>query len=648
MAGVASFDPVGVELFKACSDALHCDEFLSTSQFDVFKVQGAGHFGARKIDAHFIATGHNTLSECIAALPRSPNDSFSVDEIIGICERFVDLQVARLNGHPAITTVLTSIYMQKSFEIESPILKFMFQIFSGVCYQLERFVNSISPKAQDQCYWTFCREIDQNFTVFDSGQIRAELSEISIPEELRRLAEFEIAFSEYLENPRVVAIPDATSAFAPVWNDIGIDRLIRYRNGSPTGAPPYVPIPPHAEAVVLFQGLISDLAENRSLCSEIMDVATLFERIITWNDSKPHLSFSRLVLTFLICNTFDNVIPFGELATDKYVHREFSAIYLHPKFFSCELFSTFVEVFQAVFGQIVERLVSPIPVAQRFLSDEGSKTWATLQKQGYSIFVTYVPDGELPRCRSKEHKSAAAMIYAFWGTQIAAQLLFQIYRWGDAISLYSVRDLPILMYCLDSIAQTASVSYRQFRLAKAVYNVRTSRSKNTVWTRTEEEVMQQLKREPQIPEEYLWLGIAHVLTGVLQMYRLFRLWHNFDVAPGQFFNEKQVFDERVKPVALMAHFKPLEYDNFVKVMTLEDTPAGIGMALAEAGRKFTTARTTLGEYVKFGGAKGNALFRGAFGAAVSNAAILGKLSSDKRFTVDLQRGFIFPCFKLCE
>jgi hypothetical protein len=178
--------------------------------------------------------------------------------------------------------------------------------------------------------------------------------------------------------------------------------------------------------------------------------------------------------------------------------------------------------------------------------------------------------------------------------------------------------------------------------------VRSKRGKtNKMWTRTEEEVLQQFRRQPVTPPEILWHALFLLTDATFQMCELFRTWRAFDLAAGEFFNEKLVFDERALPIGRTAHFQALKYDTFLKDAASTNDPSLDQPVLKELTSLFNRAKTELADYVKAGGSKENPRFRRAFASAVTNLALLPKVTRDKRFTVDPQKGMLFPHFKIC-
>ena len=87
------------------------------------------------------------------------------------------------------------------------------------------------------------------------------------------------------------------------------------------------------------------------------------------------------------------------------------------------------------------------------------------------------------------------MVFPYWSTQIAARLLWIMFRWGDKSEIYSDRDIPSLTYLLEVVMQTSAIVYNRDRLADAVYRTPAGRSKVT--PRKESDILRRVGGDPE-------------------------------------------------------------------------------------------------------------------------------------------------------
>jgi hypothetical protein len=624
------FEEISMELFKDCADAFEFDEFLCTPEFKAFDATTATHIGSERLDAHALAAGHNTLDECITTFPRHLSDSLSTEDIIGICERFVDLQVARLDGHSAFTTVLTSIYIQRSVFIENPILRTMFTIFSGACFRLEAAQQVFRNEIIMNSYWNFFPDFSNYFSPFDAADLDLSI----LPDELQRLASFELALCEYLRDPRYAPIPDVTNAFSPISCDLGIDPLCHYRHSSPK-PPRAVPIPTHAQSISLLYGFIADLSTMRSISSQIIPLDSLLEGIINLNDSGDLLNFTRLLIPYL---TYDRGF-FGQMNADDYLQRELSPFFISPSFFKHQRYPVLVELFKRSVIQLAEILISPKCCACKYLAKP--KLWESFQACGWNIYLDSREDP--PKCENARHADAAGKTFSSWATSIATVYLLQGYLWSDELNIFTPFDVLILTHGLTRLARAGEGVHEIFRIASAVF---TSRAK-----KTEGEVNRQLKKFPPKPAEILWTALLIVWRTSAEIASAINAWGKFD--RGQFYHEEKVFELRMRPIADARFIEALSYMKFEENQVLPPKPnftpdAYDAMLKIGLAMNLDAAKAKLLEFVRAGGDRQNEVFREAFACVINNRELIGKLTRDGRFTLEKKKhGNLFPCFKRC-
>ena len=101
------FDEVPKSLFERCTEQMMQNEIIYNKNFDTKSAMSSLEVSGKRLDSHFIANGHHSISDSISSGTPAPMESLSDDELCGICGKFIDLQVSRINGYEAYTNILT-------------------------------------------------------------------------------------------------------------------------------------------------------------------------------------------------------------------------------------------------------------------------------------------------------------------------------------------------------------------------------------------------------------------------------------------------------------------------------------------------------------------------------------------------------------
>jgi hypothetical protein len=640
---MTEWEPLDLSILRECSEALRPDEILYTDSFNVLAAMNAADFGTPRLDAHLAALHHNSLEESLSSSPPLPDSSATPEEILQICSKFLDLQAARLQGHLPATTILTSLYLQPRYSISHPILRFLFRVFSSTSAAIEIFASRVCSSHCRSMYWQVTDSTEKDLSRVEDSILRSELSEFSLSPELYHLVEFEISFSEFLSDPINAPLPpNLEFPFEPT--EIGVDPLFRYRDIPPSDPPPLSHIPSHETAMLIFKQLFEDIVNVRSFIHEDIKLVELIHEICVWNESREIVNFARLVaLVFVLGFIGEDPLILGKVTPLELLTRELTAIFMPRKFLNARPFRDIVEnVFPPVFAQVIGCILSPIPIAHGSLPSHGVALWGTLQSQGYETFHQIIPSGELPRCKSKDHQLAAAMMYPIWGLMISVELLLAEYRWGEICELYTVRDLSVMLYCLHHVTRTAAIAYERARLGKSVFLVKNNSKKTAVWTRTEKEVLLIFEKEVKSNTEKLMGALCAVLRGNFNIVRILRNWGTLEGLTALSFSEEGLFVERAKVVNTTPHFEMLSYHEFVQEIGMEGERERVVMQ--EAEKLFQKGKTELIAWVGTTGKKTDPLFRDALGSALAGSQFLKQMSRGKQVCLKNPGKVLFPIF----
>lgn len=630
------FDEVPKSLFERCTEQMMQNEIIYNKNFDTKSAMSSLEVSGKRLDSHFIANGHHSISDSISSGTPAPMESLSDDELCGICGKFIDLQVSRINGYEAYTNILTSVYIMKNCEIKNPILKFMFKCFSSTSYQIEDFAFKLQIGNSS---WRYNLGYMNALEKYDFDELEKELNELKLPEVLKKLALFEINFGKFLDNPfehelnQEVVVPEQT-------NNLGIDMYLKYRDSPPANAPTKPHIYPHEESIEILNRFVKEIAEVKKLFANEMMLSDLISTIQKWNEECDHVSLARFITYYLILEKTEPTKYFNKVTPEQYLKNELKAYHIHQKFFENQKYSELVSYFNIVLVTLVQKLVSPIPTCHLSLSDTCSHIWCFMQYKGFELQTEALKPTDFPRCSSKEQQMIASNVYPLWSSHIASQLLMIIFRWGYLSDLYSDKDMHIIMYCFEIASKTSKVSLSQYRVADAVYRTVNNTHKNSI--RNEKDVNRKIK-EKTIEELYYEI-LDDYYNGMFNMFKLVNYWNCFEVKRGNYFNEEKIFENRVYPINKMAHFSKLEYKEFKKSFDFE-YKGYEQIFKQEITRYFTKAINGIKSYRAIKGSLNEELSI-IFRSSISNNLALAKLTDKSKVKLIKPPTQPYPYFEI--
>ena len=630
-------EKIPVELFRDCASAMKVDEFIKCDKFEPKAALSAADFSGKRVDAYALAKGHITFEEVMQNLGDVPNENATTEQILGICGKFVDLQASRIDGHAAMTNIFTTIYMQKEFEIKHPVLKFMFKLFTHTSKRIEQFAARVFVNESSFRFWLLISpEMFEELEEANDDELRAELESLKLDPALEGLAKFELALAEFMVNP---GEKDLVCEFvAPsVSSDVGCDKLMRYRDASPSTTPNWEHVPDHDKAIGMMKQFIEEVAEVKKALSELKPIDEFLEVLAAWNESREHLGLTRVLALHLLVGCVGPREKLLGKATSDYIMEDLKQHHIPHKFFQSEDYEAFLEMTTNILVDIFISMLLPMPMTHRHLT-RSIKLWAYVQGQGYSIFETECMS-ECPRCKDKNHQHMASMIFPFWSTQIAARLLWIMFRWGDKSEVYSDRDIPSLTYLLEVVMQTSAIVYNRDRLADAVYRTPAGRSKVT--PRKESDIQRRI--QPITQKEQLTSIQSDILGCCMTLEKVLVNWENLEINQGQFFDEEHLFDIRRDPMAGLSHLQPPQYKKYRDDIKLSET------ALEETAKglekKFAAVKESLMSYIKTTHDQ-TPIVKEMMKCVLTNTVLCKTLSKENKYCLAKGTSFIFPCFAL--
>lgn len=633
---MSDWKELDLTLFNDCAGQMGYSDYLFTEDFETKRAMNSLEVGRIKLDSHMHQKGQYTVDEYLANVA-VPDENITSEEIIAICSRFADFQANRFEGYNILTNVLTCVYLQKGFEIKNPVLKFVFKCFNHCIHSVEKFVNTIGLFNIPS--WLISLKYDEYFNEdCTDDELQEEYKNISLPEEIKSLIEFEMKFAKFIQDPFHneiefdVTIPDKIT-------NVGFAPYLHYRDLSPSNPVPKPSNPDHAATQGIFSKLIDECKDVKQQITECK-LDEVLVKLAMWNESSEHVALSRFVALSMVLPLDSNDMTFFGIPFKTYLRNDLIAFNIPTMFFDYKEFPEFADTTYKSLTFICRFFIMPTPTAHSRLILNGAQYWGYIQTQGFEIYRTAVPAKHVPKCQNLDHSRAASMLFPLWSTQIGSIILYYIYRWGFKNGVYSERDLGIELHLLELATKTETLALLQHRIAEAVFKSKTQKKKAVHLVKVQDvNKYQQSASAKEVFNEIL----SEYYSACFQTWRLITFWKNIDVKYGPYFSEEPLYNLRKQPANSMMHFQVLEYNEYSKIFNNEKD---IEFIKKSTTIRFTNARSLLAKYLKMDGAikspENSLLMR----SIVSNSIFISKLTQESKAKVDFQTHYAFPIFSV--
>jgi hypothetical protein len=559
---------LSIDLFRECSDFLRFDEIISAGM-DTKASMTALDLGNPRIDSHLIAHGIFDITDLSGVF--LPDESITADEVRKILGFLFDCQIARLAGFSLFQNVLTCIYLQQNFVIKNPILRTLLYAFIPAQIAIEAFGRGIGHLFQPG--WTVEHTDSVCFLpVVNIDDVERELLVLRASEsDLRDLVEFslfQISFARYLR-----AGEGRLDFVAPpsVAEPIGFVPEIHYRQLPIHTPPPRQYIPTHDEARRLFQSFIDDLSGIASF-PRVCSVRELIRRSYDWSQAHDNaLNFTRM--WFL-----NHIFPLGEEPViydepfGNWFRRDLLEHHCPSSSFEHEKFDSIAEQMFQVARQTIRACVAPSMQGHRFLCDQICRIWSYLQQTFALYRLELVRPNVLPKVSFEEHATILQNPFTIWSVLPAADITRYVFELGIANGIYGERDWPFLFAALGEAYSSIAQFSKKTRLLDAIYAASAKNKPNKKSGRVlpvrDAEVAKALA--PETPEELEAAGLSDYLFGCFHVIRFCRkVGAAVPLRELLFYNEKDVYKERIKAVSTLLQVGVWKYDGFASAFQYE-------------------------------------------------------------------------------
>jgi hypothetical protein len=564
--------PVSTDLFRECSELLQFDEILSAG-IDTKASMTALDLGNPRIDSHLIAGGIFDISDLSSAF--LPDESITGDEMRQIVGFLFDCQVARLGGFSLLQNVLTCVYLQHNFVVKNAVLRTLLYAFVPAQVEIEAFGRRAGNMFQPG--WKIEHTDSVSFLpAVDIDDVERELLRLRVVESgLRDLVEFalfQIRFARYLlagEGPLDFVAPP------PVAAPIGFVPEIHYRHLPIHTPPPRQYIPAHDEAQRVFEGFLADLAGIASF-PRVRSIRELVRRSYEWSQAHVDaLNFTRMWFLNHIFPRGDTPVIYDEPFGD-WFRRDLLDRHCPSLSFEHEKFNSITEQMFSLAQQTVRACVVPSMQGHRTFCDQICRVWGYIQQTFVHYRLELVRANVLPNMSFEEHATILQNPFTIWSVLPAADITRYVFELGIASGIYGERDWPFLFAALGEAYSAIAQFSQKTRILDAIYAAsaknKPNRKSGRVLPLRDADVGKALA--PETPEELDAAGLSDHLFGCFHIVRFCRkVGAAAPLSEMLFYNEKDVYEERIRAVSTLLQVGVWKYDQFATAFQYENHSA---------------------------------------------------------------------------
>ena len=514
-------------LFTECCKQLKSDEFIYTDDFSPIYSRFAFEVGNPKFDAFPLF--YNIQSDNMEI----PNKNATIEEIIDIAGYFLDQQVKRLNGESSWSTILTSVYIHKSFHIENPILEFIFKTFSSATIELERYFSSCAF-TNNLPFFETNQEIENIVNYYELKKLEHNFDKLYkvLPEELSDLYRFETGLIDLIKEPEKdfifqnedkIKLPETSKClgFSPLLHLTKVFPKSKnlYSENSELHQTTLALVNDFVLDIKLIHNIISKLENRLKYHSNKENILMkLIKEISEWNQKSSHLLFTRYIF-FSIFSRF-NLPKLFEIDINVYGFT--------IGFIQTQSFKNASVIFHSAYLSLLSKLILPLPLCQKYLKKDAFITLYSFQENAYKLYNSGINGKICLKCQLNEHQDIVNKRFSFWLTSHSNYLFYLTLKNDFYLGLYGINDYSIVYYLLEFACLNCASSLDQLRTVRALVPFMKKSTKKT-------QQIPAIDIEDRTPEMSYILQLfkieKHMFSALKYVFAFFRLKNAFGVQP---------------------------------------------------------------------------------------------------------------------
>ena len=512
-------------LFTDCCQQMEFDEFIYSKYFSSCFASFSPQIGNRFCDDFFAYHPELFISDALNSenIP-IPNKNITTEEIIKISGYFLDQQIQRFNGESLFTTVLTSIYIQKSFKIENDMLNFIFKVFSYVTTEIEKYFASTNYyKYLD--FFELNNNIEHFVNIYDKDLIIDEYNkyESMLPEEIRSLLDFELDLVELLNKPQDIFSLKDSYDLPKISECIGFSKYSHRKNACS-----------HTQTLHLIHKFIKDINHIQKLYRFIdqddgNEIMQIIEYIVKWNENdQQHLLLARYIFHSFLSVTINEDL----------FERDIDFYGFTNIFQQSECYRTTKISFISAFKEIFSMLTLPLPLYQKNFKKYGFEILNSFHESMYSYYNKATVNKISIKCQLSDHKEILDSRLSLWTISHSMQLMYFTLRNDFFSNLYGISDFPIVYHLLDFVCTNCASALDQLRVVKSFFSLYKPKT-----------LIQAIEIEKKMPEESKLLKFfyieSHIFYALKYVFAFFKL--KGALQGNENINEEKLYMKRVLP-----------------------------------------------------------------------------------------------------
>lgn len=528
-------------------------------------------YGAKRIDSHVIADGIYSIQDYINQGNYLPDENITHDEIRQILGKMLDCIVYFLDGNNLFQTILTCVYVHKSYTIKNPLLRTIMLCYAKFVYSTEHFADKISAFSQ-RLWANVLNGLDylQDESQIDVDALRRDLIQFqnddSTISDIVSFGIFLLDFHTLLQdtrNNRPLRMP----VLPEKVGDIGFCKVLHNRQ-LPTKCPPTVlPKMTHEQAINTFKEMVESINSYRNFpknptISEMMPA--LLESCI---EQKNSLIITRFILSDIYFpNTSEESTELFQSKTfEEFLQQEFNRYHIATTHMKNQDFRALLSSLSTYILFMGRSLLLPPSTSLLFFTHHLIPIWGQLQNcfAGYESHLNHSITS-YPKTDLESYNSIFTQSLARWSMRLSLLLSDLYLKYGIVCENYNPLDYLELFVFLSVIHSSLHENYSTQRICESIYQVsqygvgkgKTPKkriiSSATVKKRLLPETEEEIKEE--IITNYYNFSI-HMMQFILKT-------NSIKLPSLEFYNQEKTYEDRRRHIHKIQAVRFMEYRNF--------------------------------------------------------------------------------------
>lgn len=560
-----------IQIFTDCASQMQFDEIIANNEFDSEKAMRSNTVGSPRADSHTIAKGIHSIDDYISEGNYLPDENITNDEIRQIQGKLIDIMISRFNGHNLFQTVLTCVYVHKKYSIQNGLLRTVIFSFVNLIYTIESFVDKyrIAPSSM----WAYDNGIGVSYlhekSSFEPVSLRRDLEDFLKKDEsisdIVDLSVFMLDLSEYFLDFQHKEIPKIPEKIPKESAAFGFSDVLHNRQLSTSIPPTLVQIKSHEKSLQQFAEMLDIINEFKNI-PKPSSVLDLISFVYDWNVKNcKAIIIARILLGAILFPdpNEESFSIYGWPSFNELLISDFNRYHVTDSIYKADKIITVKATVYEFVTFTIRSFLMPFCHVQSSMEKRIIKYWNMVSLFLINSLIKTAKFMSFPKTDSESMNRIVENPMIDYSLRISLEILNIYLKMGFKCDIYNVLDYEQIFLFFSVIHKSLKDYYYDIRVVSKVYeafNFQNKSPNNRKKVISNANVIKRMGDESN--EEIAELILCEYFEYCVYYMQFILKTNSIKIYSNEFYNPKQVFENRRFPLTGIDSLKFIEFDNY--------------------------------------------------------------------------------------